>query len=498
MPIRFAITTGGHHPRIVIANEAATSQGIARQQLVSAALALAPDMVLRERDPRGELEALSSIAAALIQFTPTVSIAAPQAVLADIGGSLRLFGGLRALLRQIVEHLQALGYRVRTACAPTPAAAHFLVRAGQCAVITEAVDLEPALAPLPLALLDADAGVVQLLRAAGITTFGQACKLPREALARRVGKPFITLLDRTCGVAPDPRLPFATPARYRGRLELPVPVADVDALGFAVNRLVHELAGWLLGRGLGVNAVVLTLEHERHARTVPPATRSREASLQPKGRVSKATLQTKVDTGHPTSGATRVEFALASPARDPAHLMAVLRERLARVELRAAVEAVVLESKTTARLQGRTLALLPGEPDAAAIPLLDRLRARLGEHAVTCVTPLDDHRPERAWQQATATTEIMDHAPTTHASRVPDAARPLWLLVDAQPLGATFEAKPWILRDGPERIESGWWDGGDIRRDYYLAESPRGELLWIYRDSAHAPDGEWFLHGIFA
>ena len=58
--------------------------------------------------------------------------------------------------------------------------------------------------------------------------------------------------------------------------------------------------------------------------------------------------------------------------------------------------------------------------------------------------------------------------------------------------------KPWILRDGPERIEAGWWDGGDIRRDYYIAESPRGEMLWIYRDSVVAPDGEWFLHGVFA
>src|SRR3954470_3656794 len=45
--LRFAITTGGHHPRIVIANAGAQSAGIARGQLVSAAYALAPDIVLR-------------------------------------------------------------------------------------------------------------------------------------------------------------------------------------------------------------------------------------------------------------------------------------------------------------------------------------------------------------------------------------------------------------------------------------------------------------------
>ncbi|HQR12758.1 MAG TPA: DNA polymerase Y family protein, partial [Casimicrobiaceae bacterium] len=77
--------------------------------------------------------------------------------------------------------------------------------------------------------------------------------------------------------------------------------------------------------------------------------------------------------------------------------------------------------------------------------------------------------------------------------------RPLWLLAEPQPLAHLFEKTPWILRDGPERIESGWWDGADVRRDYFIAESPEGELQWIYRDHRYGiEDGEWFLHGVFA
>ena len=52
------------------------------------------------------------------------------------------------------------------------------------------------------------------------------------------------------------------------------------------------------------------------------------------------------------------------------------------------------------------------------------------------------------------------------------------------------------LLDGPERIESGWWDGGDVTRDYFLAESPSGSRYWIYRECRM--DRRWFLHGIFA
>ncbi len=39
----------------------------------------------------------------------------------------------------------------------------------------------------------------------------------------------------------------------------------------------------------------------------------------------------------------------------------------------------------------------------------------------------------------------------------------------------------------------------DVRRDYFVAESPQGEIMWIYRDHRYGiDDGEWFLHGVFA
>jgi len=59
--------------------------------------------------------------------------------------------------------------------------------------------------------------------------------------------------------------------------------------------------------------------------------------------------------------------------------------------------------------------------------------------------------------------------------------------------------EPARRADGPERIESGWWDGGDCRRDYFVAENPDGEIVWIYRDHRRGTDdGEWWLHGWFA
>jgi protein ImuB len=464
----FAVTSGGHYPRVVAANAAAQAAGIAAPQLVSAALALAPDLSLRERDPQHEAAALAAIATWATQFTPLVSLAPPDAVVAEIGGSVRLFAGLPRLTAGLVEGAHALGYAPRLALAPTPLAALLLARAERGSV-TEPRRLHAALASVPLAHLDAAPDVVATLAAAGVTTFGQACALPRASLARRAGADFVASLDHALGRSSDPRPPFAPPPRYAGKLELPAPVANVEALAFATNRLVHELCGWLCGRGLGVVEMSLALGHERYA----------------------------APGGAP---ATTVRFRLAAPAREPEHLLAVLRERLARVVLPAPVETIVLASEATAPLAGRNLGLLPGDEAAPAVPLVDRLRARLGEDAVTLVAPHAEHRPERASIFAADTTAF-EREPGARAAEAAasQAPRPLWLLTEPAPLGEVLEAQPWVLRDGPERIESGWWDGADVRRDYFVAETPRGETVWIYRDHRYGiDDGEWFLHGLFA
>ena len=82
----------------------------------------------------------------------------------------------------------------------------------------------------------------------------------------------------------------------------------------------------------------------------------------------------------------------------------------------------------------------------------------------------------------------------------PLAPRPLWMLADPQRLqdrdGAPWhDGSPLDLASGPERIETGWWDGRDVRRDYYVAAARSGVRLWVYRERAR--EGGWWLHGVF-
>jgi protein ImuB len=115
--------------------------------------------------------------------------------------------------------------------------------------------------------------------------------------------------------------------------------------------------------------------------------------------------------------------------------------------------------------------------------LRERLRARLGDEAVKGLSAAADHRPEHAWQAGEQGAQgNMPVAP---------GSRPGWLLSAPVALDETG----YRVQGHAERIESGWWDGGDVRRDYFI-ETRDGLRGWAYRDLGKA--GPLWLQGWFA
>jgi protein ImuB len=56
-------------------------------------------------------------------------------------------------------------------------------------------------------------------------------------------------------------------------------------------------------------------------------------------------------------------------------------------------------------------------------------------------------------------------------------------------------ATQWIVQSiGPERIESSWWSGPTLRRNYFRVALDSGTWWWIYQDLGTK---QWFLHGLF-
>ncbi|ENO84671.1 Y-family DNA polymerase, partial [Thauera linaloolentis] len=121
----------GRRARILAANAAARAQGVFAGQALSAAQAMAPALQLQPRQAGRENALLAELACWAGRFTPRISLAPPDAVLLEIGASLRLFGGMDAIGKQVLDGLARLGIAARIACAPTPQAAGWFAACGQ-------------------------------------------------------------------------------------------------------------------------------------------------------------------------------------------------------------------------------------------------------------------------------------------------------------------------------------------------------------------------------
>jgi protein ImuB len=266
------------------------------------------------------------------------------------------------------------------------------------------------------------------------------------------------------------------------------------------------------------------------------------------GTESRAMPQGRGGYGFGSIGESCIELGLVAPTRDVKRLTELLRERLARVSLAQPVESLTLRASRLLALPGSQHELIaaPRAQAESGAALIERLRARLGARAVQSLVSAADHRPERAWRvvepditRYARCAFVSDHkelsAPRVNAGarcaldsghiQLPSPAcgrgvgervlsasgresegegipamRPLWLLPEPLPLDER-DGVPWldgalVLEAGRERIESGWWDGADVRRDYFIARNLNGVRLWVYR-SLDGGRG-WFLHGVFA
>lgn len=445
-------------PRVLACNAAALAQGITPGMPLGAAYALVAALELRPRSPAAEHEALQRLAAWAIQYTPTVSLQPPQGLLLEIGGSLRLYGDLDHILGSIKDGIENMGFSPTMAVAPTPLGSWLLARSGQEERITDHAGLGLRLSRLPIAALETAPATLEALQGMGLRRIGECLRLPRSGLARRFGRDFLSYLDRALGRMPDPRRMFVPPPRYLGQLTLPAEVQDHEALLFSAHRLILELGGMLRARDAGVQRMVLGLWHHRHP-------------------------------------VTRVALGLARPSRDPQHLLALLRERLAPLALPAPVLEVTLEAGDILPLGKANSSIFDNAHEVAeAWPeLVEKLRARMGREAVQGLGAIAEHRPERAW--------CCREPREISAAEPPLAPRPLWLLDPPLPLSQDgqhpcWEDAPLTLQAGPERIETGWWDAAGVTRDYFVAATRQGARLWIFRERQGRLG--WFVQGVFA
>ena len=441
--------------KVVQANETARQAGIVPGCTLATAHSVLPDIVHFHHEPTAACRRLALLGQLAYRYSAKVSLSPPDALLLEVRGSLRLFGGLKALAAGLAAESRRFGHTQNVAAATTPSAALVLARAGS-GNISEDTTEQPiqALHGVPLVHADLSPKCLERLANMGITRMEKLLMLPTRELGKRFGPALIDYLARLTGRKADPRKFIEPLERFRSGIHLLEPVRGKDALLFPMSQLATELAGWLASRQFGVRVLTWTMK--------------------------------------PLSGPAAVlTVEFAQPRMDDRSFLTLSKLKLASAILPGEVMSVSLRAGFVAPFVPVFADLLEmaDHSTASRAELVDLLAAKLGGEAVRNLRAIDDHRPEHAWSSETAGRQGTIHvAPDDRTAK--GFSRPMWLFNPPKPV----DAKRFEMLSGPERIETGWWDSRSLFRDYYIALSEQGARCWLYREQ----DERWYLHGYFS
>lgn len=408
-----------------------------------------------------------------LRFTPRVA-RVEEAILLEVSGSLRLFGGRKALLKALLQSGRDDLGTVPWAVGPTSLVALAMLRGKLRGLQPD----RPLPDSLPLDLLTAAIPHAAVLERTGTCTWGQLRALPRAGVSRRFGAALVAALDAAYGERPESYPWEVLPEDFDLNAELVTLATTAPDLMLGADSLLSRLQSWLQARNRGVLALELewTLDLRRlDGVTLPPK--------------------------------ERLQVRTAQPTQEMAHLRRLVAEHLGRATLSAPANHLRLRSLETLPWAGMTTSLLPQETaDGERLhQLVERLSVRLGEDNVVVPVAHDDHRPEckQHWHPA------RQAHPGTPAQA--DALYPAWVL--PQPLRLKMQGETPCF-GGPlrrlarlYRLETAWWEAdGPTLRDYFVARSPQAGLLWIYRerpaqlaqDLATSEGFDWYLQGLYA
>ena len=401
-------------------------------------------------------------------------------LLLDVTGLASLFGGENRLAEQVVTQFRQRGFAPRVAIADTVGAAwacaHFMPAtagaAGGRSLVVPAGASRSALAGLPVTGLRLGTATLDLLRQLGLERIEHVMCLPRESISARLGDSLLLRLDQALGTTEELIAVPHAPPDFEAGWQSEQPLENRRGVEEVLAHLTMQITELLAARDEG--AVRL----ECHLDCVD----SRPLCL---------------------------EIGLFRPTAEARHVLDLLRLRFERLVLPAAVQGIRLSVTAVARREQQQQELFADRTRSSHLPvarLVDRLSGRLGSRGVLRPALLADAQPEQAWVGCPLAGASVSRVATS-AKRSVSGPRPLRLHNPALPLSVVAVApdgppircylRQWLAIThywGPERIETGWWRGPSIRRDYYRIQTATGSRFWIYRQ---LPDGQWWLQGEF-
>ncbi|WP_448568181.1 Y-family DNA polymerase [Thalassotalea ganghwensis] len=432
---------------IIQINEPAKQAGLSCGMGLATASALCHSLTVLPYQEELEFKQLTFIAECLYRFVADIALDRPNGLFLKIDNMLALYRDVGVLWQKIHQLLAGMNVHVHYATAITPLAAKLLAQAHVDKITTEENIVDQLLATLPIERVFKSTQHQTQLRRLGIKTFAQLDSLPTKALAARVDNTFIYYWQQIKGSIPL-KLSFYQPKlKFYQYIELLYEIKEVTVLIRPLTKVIAKLSHFLRVRNLATQSILLTLIQ-------------RECK--------------------PLS----IFIESAAPEDDQHKWLNLINLHLERQPLKAPVTALTIE---VAHFVEKKLPVYDFfeqkvNDQLSFEELTGLLTAKLGKSKVFRPILLSDHRPELASQL------VLTSASFASEERDVARLRPSYLLSSPQPL-----IEQVVITQGPERIESGWWQQ-PIIRDYYVGYNEQGQWCWLFRRQ----DSRWFVHGYFA
>ena len=420
--------------------------------------------------------ALEALALRCESYSPCVGLedaASPHSLLLDISGIAHLFGGELPLIRRLQRELIATRLEVRIAIGDSVgtawAAAHYWAGAENPLVIP--CGQFDILFDLPLEGLRLGESVVQRLHRLGIRTIRQILSLNRSSLPSRFGGEINLRLDQFLGEQAEPIVHCRPVPKFQAEHFFEDGITQPEIIDKWWSMLLERLVGLLQELQMGtrhLQCAFITEQRSQHDITI----------------------------------------RLCEAVADARHIGDLLRLKIERLRFDAPLIGIRMEALETSVSEQPQQELFASRSRNLAhqlCSLLNRLSSRLGHQAVVRPRLLPEAVPERAYEYIPVTEKSFPATTRINHALLP-LDRPTCLFPQPQSvevIAVVPNGPPSVLfvnnvrcdivqSWGPERIESGWWQGPYVRRDYYQVETTEGRRFWLFR---RLQDQRWFLHG---
>ena len=448
------IDTHKNKRKIIAYNNLSKDYGIDKTISLSTALAMCPDLIIKERNSSQEKKLLNNLAIIGYQFTADITIE-NHALCLEISKSKRLFRGYNNLLCLIHEKISLHKIFAINGFGINPLIAKILCKNKFQKNLPNLNNVYKELNKIPAIKITDNLNTRKIFSQLGIQSIKDLIDIPISLLSERFNSDLISNLEILLNKKQQILCKFKPSKTFHDEIQYINGLTNKESLIFPMKSLLKSLNEYLIAIHCRCSQIIWEF-------TTP--------------------LNVNIT----------MKIKLSRSKNDWSELLNLSRIKLDNINLPKVVEKVSLYCADLIEDKKINNEIFNDNKNKSQYKgnLVDSIVAKVGEKALFTLLTKNEHIPKKAGSITKFDMKQFFEQQTT------ENTRPLWLLKTPNPIkflnGKLYFKSPMTILSGPERINDNWWENNQ-QLDYYIARDEEGTNYWIYKSGV-----KWFIHGIFS